>query len=126
MKNWLKKCSVALLVFSMIGTTMPGICGGCASCRRTNDESQQTEGQASEPQADESQQQEEQPAEKEQTTEEQQSVSENNQGEVVQEQEEAAEQEDQTEQSKMNYAYVESHIWKLRYTENRCILGQGR
>ena len=23
MKNWLKKCSVALLVFSMIGTTMP-------------------------------------------------------------------------------------------------------
>ena len=22
MKNWLKKCSVALLVFSMIGTTM--------------------------------------------------------------------------------------------------------
>ena len=23
MKNWLKKCSVALLIFSMIGTTMP-------------------------------------------------------------------------------------------------------
>lgn len=66
-----------------------GICGGCAIAEEQTTESQQTEGQASEPQADELQQQEEQPAEKEQTTEEQQSVSENNQGEVVQEQEEA-------------------------------------
>ena len=109
MKNWLKKCSVALLVLSMIGTTMPAYAADAPAAEEQTTESQQTEGKTSEPQTDESQQQEEQPAEEEQTTEEQQSVSENDQGEAaVQEQEEAPEQEDQTEQSRMNYAYVES------------------
>ena len=64
MKNWLKKCSVALLVFSMIGTTMPVYAADAPAAEEQTTESQQTEGQASEPQADESQQQEEQPAEK--------------------------------------------------------------
>ena len=108
MKNWLKKCSVALLVLSMIGTTMPAYAADAPAAEEQTTESRQTEGKTSEPQTDESQQQEEQPAEEEQTTEEQQSVSENDQGEVVQEQEEAPEQENQTEQSRMNYAYVES------------------
>ena len=125
MKNWLKKCSVALLVFSMIGTTMPVYAADAPAAEEQTTESQQTEGQASEPQADESQQQEEQPAEKEQTTEEQQSVSENNQGEVVQEQEEAAEQEDQTEQSKMNYAYVESPYLETPDTQ-RIVVSWGK
>ena len=125
MKNWLKKCSVALLVFSMIGTTMPVYAADVPAAKEQTTESQQTEGQASEPQADESQQQEEQPAEKEQTTEEQQSVSENNQGEVVQEQEEAAEQEDQTEQSKMNYAYVESPYLETPDTQ-RIVVSWGK
>ena len=125
MKNWLKKYSVALLVFSMIGTTMPVYAADAPAAEEQTTESQQTEGQASEPQADESQQQEEQPAEKEQTTEEQQSVSENNQGEVVQEQEEAAEQEDQTEQSKMNYAYVESPYLETPDTQ-RIVVSWGK
>ena len=125
MKNWLKKCSVALLVFSMIGTTMPVYAADAPAAEEQTTESQQTERQASEPQADESQQQEEQPAEKEQTTEEQQSVSENNQGEVVQEQEEAAEQEDQTEQSKMNYAYVESPYLETPDTQ-RIVVSWGK
>ena len=125
MKNWLKKCSVALLVFSMIGTTMPVYAADAPAAEEQTTESQQTEGQASEPQADELQQQEEQPAEKEQTTEEQQSVSENNQGEVVQEQEEAAEQEDQTEQSKMNYAYVESPYLETPDTQ-RIVVSWGK
>ena len=125
MKNWLKKCSVALLAFSMIGTTMPVYAADAPAAEEQTTESQQTEGQASEPQADESQQQEEQPAEKEQTTEEQQSVSENNQGEVVQEQEEAAEQEDQTEQSKMNYAYVESPYLETPDTQ-RIVVSWGK
>ena len=125
MKNWLKKCSVALLVFSMIGTTMPVYAADAPAAEEQTTEFQQTEGQASEPQADESQQQEEQPAEKEQTTEEQQSVSENNQGEVVQEQEEAAEQEDQTEQSKMNYAYVESPYLETPDTQ-RIVVSWGK
>ena len=59
MKNWLKKCSVALLVFSMIGTTMPVYAADAPAAEEQTTESQQTEGQASEPQADESQQQEE-------------------------------------------------------------------
>ena len=114
-----------MLVFSMIGTTMPVYAADAPAAEEQTTESQQTEGQASEPQADESQQQEEQPAEKEQTTEEQQSVSENNQGEVVQEQEEAAEQEDQTEQSKMNYAYVESPYLETPDTQ-RIVVSWGK
>ena len=55
MKNWLKKCSVALLVFSMIGTTMPVYAADAPAAEEQTTESQQTEGQASEPQADESQ-----------------------------------------------------------------------
>jgi len=54
MKNWLKKCSVALLVFSMIGTTMPVYAADAPAAEEQTTESQQTEGQASEPQADES------------------------------------------------------------------------
>ena len=108
MKNWLKKCSVALLVLSMIGTTMPVYAADVPAAEEQTTESQQTEGQTSEPQADESQQQEEQPAEKEQTTEEQQSVSENDQGEAAVQEQEEAQQEVQTEESRMNYTYVES------------------
>ena len=114
MKNWLKKCSVALLVFSMIGTTMPVYAADAPAAETQTTTEYQTEEQKSEVQAEEPQQQEEQPTEGEQTTEEQQSVSENEQGEaVVQEQEEAPEQEEpqqevQTEESRMNYAYVES------------------
>ncbi|NUN87389.1 N-acetylmuramoyl-L-alanine amidase, partial [Coprococcus comes] len=109
MKNWLKKCSVALLVLSMIGTTMPVYAADAPAAEEQTTEYQQTEGKTSESQADESLQQEEQPAEEEQTTKEQQSVGENDQGEAaVQEHEEVPEQEDQTEQSRMNYAYVES------------------
>ena len=107
MKNWLKKCSVALLVLSMIGTTMPAYAADAPAAEEQTTESQQTEGQTSEPQVEETQPQEEKPAVEEQTTEEQQSVSENDQGEVVQEQEEA-QQEVQTEESRMNYTYVES------------------
>ena len=114
MKNWLKKCSVALLVFSMIGTTMPVYAADAPAAETQTTTEYQTEEQKSEVQAEEPQQQEEQPTEGEQTTEEQQSVSENEQGEaVVQEQEEAPEQEEpqqevQTEECRMNYAYVES------------------
>ena len=114
MKNWLKKCSVALLIFSMIGTTMPVYAADAPAAKTQTTTEDQTEEQKSEVQAEEPQQQEEQPTEGEQTTEEQQSVSENEQGEaVVQEQEEAPEQEEpqqevQTEESRMNYAYVES------------------
>lgn len=108
MKNWLKKCSVALLVLSMIGTTMPAYAADAPAAEEQTTESQQTEGQTSEPQADELQQQEEQPAEEEQTTEEQQSVSENDQGEAAVREQEEAQQEVQTEESRMNYTYVES------------------
>ena len=114
MKNWLKKCSVALLVLSMIGTTMPVYAADAPAAEEQTTEYQQTEEQSSESQVEETQPQEEQPTEGEPTTEEQQSVSENDQGEaVVQEQEETQEQQEpqqevQTEESRMNYAYVES------------------
>lgn len=43
MKNWLKKCSVALLVFSMIGTTMPVYAADAPAAEEQTTESQQTE-----------------------------------------------------------------------------------
>ena len=106
MKNWLKKCSVALLVFSMIGTTMPVYAADAPAAKTQTTTEDQTEEQKSEVQAEEPQQQE-------QTSEEQQSVDENVEGEQdVQEQEtteqETTEQEAQPEESSMNYAYVES------------------
>ena len=106
MKNWLKKCSVALLVFSMIGTTMPVYAADAPAAKTQTTTEDQTEEQKSEVQAEELQQQE-------QTSEEQQSVDENVEGEQdVQEQEtteqETTEQEAQPEESSMNYAYVES------------------
>ena len=111
MKNWLKKCSVALLIFSMIGTTMPVYAADAPAAEEQTTESQQTEEQKSEVQAEESQVEE--PQQQEQTSEEQQSVDENVEGEQdVQEQEapeqETTEQEAQPEESSMNYAYVES------------------
>ena len=108
MKNWLKKCSVALLVLSMIGTTMPVYSADAPAAEEQTTESQQTEEQTSEPQVEEAQPQEEQPAAEEQTTEEQQSVSENDQGEAAVQEQEEAQQEVQTEESRMNYTYVES------------------
>lgn len=108
MKNWLKKCSVALLIFSMIGTTMPVYAADAPAAEEQTTESQQTEGQTSELQVEEAQPQEEQPAAEEQTTEEQQSVSENDQGEAAVQEQEEAQQEVQTEESRMNYTYVES------------------
>ena len=106
MKNWLKKCSVALLVFSMIGTTMPVYAADAPAAKTQTTTEDQTEEQKPEVQAEEPQQQE-------QTSEEQQSVDENVEGEQdVQEQEapeqETTEQEAQPEESSMNYAYVES------------------
>ncbi len=108
MKNWLKKCSVALLIFSMIGTAMPVYAADAPAAEEQMTESQQTEGQTSEPQVEEAQPQEEQPAAEEQTTEEQQSVSETDQGEAAVQEQEEAQQEVQTEESRMNYTYVES------------------
>ena len=108
MKNWLKKCSVALLIFSMIGTTMPVYAADAPAAEEQTTEYQQTEEQTSEPQVEEAQPQEEQPAAEEQTTEEQQSVSENDQGEAAVQEQEEAQQEVQTEESRMNYTYVES------------------
>lgn len=108
MKNWLKKCSVALLVLSMIGTTMPVYAADAPAAEEQTTEYQQTEEQTSEPQVEEAQPQEEQPAAEEQTTEEQQSVSENDQGEAAVQEQKEAQQEVQTEESRMNYAYVES------------------
>ena len=111
MKNWLKKCSVALLVFSMIGTTMPVYAADAPAAKTQTTTEDQTEEQKSEVQAEESQVEE--PQQQEQTSEEQQSVDENVEGEQdVQEQEapeqETTEQEAQPEESSMNYAYVES------------------
>ena len=116
MKNWLKKCSVALLVFSMIGTTMPVYAAEAPAAKTQTTTEDQTEEQKSEVQAEESQVEE--PQQQEQTSEEQQSVDENVEGEQdVQEQEapeqetpeqETTEQEAQPEESSMNYAYVES------------------
>lgn len=73
MKNWLKKCSVALLVFSMIGTTMPVYAADAPAAKTQTTTEDQTEEQKSEVQAEEPQQQE-------QTSEEQQSVDENVEG----------------------------------------------
>ena len=111
MKNWLKKCSVALLVFSMIGTTMPVYAADAPAAKTQTTTEDQTEEPKSEVQAEESQVEE--PQQQEQTSEEQQSVDENVEGEQdVQEQEapeqETTEQEAQPEESSMNYAYVES------------------
>ena len=111
MKNWLKKCSVALLIFSMIGTTMPVYAADAPAAKTQTTTEDQTEEQKSEVQAEESQVEE--PQQQEQTSEEQQSVDENVEGEQdVQEQEapeqETTEQEAQPEESSMNYAYVES------------------
>lgn len=111
MKNWLKKCSVALLVFSMIGTTMPVYAADAPAAKTQTTTEDQTEEQKSEVQAEEPQVEE--PQQQEQTSEEQQSVDENVEGEQdVQEQEapeqETTEQEAQPEESSMNYAYVES------------------
>ena len=111
MKNWLKKCSVALLVFSMIGTTMPVYAADAPAAKTQTTTEDQTEEQKSEVQAEESQVEE--PQQQEQTSEEQQSVDENVEGEQdVQEQgapeQETTEQEAQPEESSMNYAYVES------------------
>ena len=111
MKNWLKKCSVALLVFSMIGTTMPVYAADAPDAKTQTTTEDQTEEQKSEVQAEEPQVEE--PQQQEQTSEEQQSVDENVEGEQdVQEQEapeqETTEQEAQPEESSMNYAYVES------------------
>ena len=111
MKNWVKKCSVALLVFSMIGTTMPVYAADAPAAKTQTTTEDQTEEQKSEVQAEESQVEE--PQQQEQTSEEQQSVDENVEGEQdVQEQEapeqETTEQEAQPEESSMNYAYVES------------------
>ena len=61
MKNWLKKCSVALLVFSMIGTTMPVYAADAPAAETQTTTEYQTEEQKSEVQAEEPQQQEEQP-----------------------------------------------------------------
>ena len=108
MKNWLKKCSVALLIFSMIGTTMPVYAADAPAAETQTTAEYQTEEQKSEVQAEEPQQQEEQPTEGEQTTEKQQSVSENEQGEAVVQEQEEPQQQVQTEESRMNYAYVES------------------
>ena len=111
MKNWLKKCSVALLVFSMIGTTMPVYAADAPAAKTQTTTEDQTEEKKSEVQAEEPQVEE--PQQQEQTSEEQQSVDENVEGEQdVQEQEapeqETTEQEAQPEESSMNYAYVES------------------
>lgn len=111
MKNWLKKCSVALLVFSMIGTTMPVYAADAPAAKTQTTTEDQTEEQKPEVQAEEPQVEE--PQQQEQTSEEQQSVDENVEGEQdVQEQEapeqETTEQEAQPEESSMNYAYVES------------------
>ena len=111
MKNWLKKCSVALLIFSMIGTTMPVYAADAPAAKTQTTTEDQTEEQKSEVQAEEPQVEE--PQQQEQTSEEQQSVDENVEGEQdVQEQEapeqETTEQEAQPEESSMNYAYVES------------------
>ena len=116
MKNWLKKCSVALLTFSMIGTTMPVYAADAPAAKTQTTTEDQTEEQKSEVQAEEPQVEEpqvEEPQQQEQTSEEQQSVDENVEGEQdVQEQEapeqETTEQEAQPEESSMNYAYVES------------------
>ena len=62
MKNWFKKCSVALLIFSMIGTTMPVYAADAPAAEEQTTASQQTEEQTSEPQVEEAQPQEEQPA----------------------------------------------------------------
>ncbi|WP_195368776.1 RICIN domain-containing protein [Coprococcus comes] len=111
MKNWLKKCSVALLVLSMIGTTMPVYAADAPAAKTQTTTEDQTEEQKSEVQAEEPQVEE--PQQQEQTSEEQQSVDENVEGEQdVQEQkapeQETTEQEAQPEESSMNYAYVES------------------
>ena len=111
MKNWLKKCSVALLIFSMIGTTMPVYAADAPDAKTQTTTEDQTEEQKSEVQAEESQVEE--PQQQEQTSEKQESVDENVEGEQdVQEQEapeqETTEQEAQPEESSMNYAYVES------------------
>ena len=63
MKNWLKKCSVALLVFSMIGTTMPVYAADAPAAKTQTTTEDQTEEkksevQAEEPQVEEPQQQE--------------------------------------------------------------------
>ena len=78
MKNWLKKCSVALLVFSMIGTTMPVYAADAPAAKTQTTTEDQTEEPKSEVQAEESQVEE--PQQQEQTSEEQQSVDENVEG----------------------------------------------
>ena len=55
MKNWLKKCSVALLVFSMIGTTMPVYAADAPAAKTQTTTEDQTEEQKSEVQAEEPQ-----------------------------------------------------------------------
>ena len=100
-----------MLVFSMIGTTMPVYAADAPAAKTQTTTEDQTEEQKSEVQAEESQVEE--PQQQEQTSEEQQSVDENVEGEQdVQEQEapeqETTEQEAQPEESSMNYAYVES------------------
>ncbi|MFQ9346831.1 MAG: hypothetical protein ACLR2O_17330 [Coprococcus sp.] len=47
MKNWLKKCSVALLVFSMIGTTMPVYAAEAPAAKTQTTTEDQTEEQKS-------------------------------------------------------------------------------
>ena len=106
MKNWLKKCSVALLIFSMIGTTMPVYAADAPAAKTQTTTEDQTEEQKSEVQAEEPQVEE--PQQQEQTSEEQQSVDENVEGEQDVQEQEAPEQEAQPEESSMNYAYVES------------------
>ena len=98
MKNWLKKCSVALLVFSMIGTTMPVYAADAGTAEEQTTEYEQTEENAAKSDVEESRGEE-------QISDAEESVSESNEGE---EEQEETEQEVQTEENSMNYVYVES------------------
>ena len=129
MKNWLKKCSVALLVFSMIGTTMPVYAADAPAAKTQTTTEDQTEEPKSEVQAEESQVEE--PQQQEQTSEEQQSVDENVEGEQdVQEQEapeqETTEQEAQPEKQHELCLRGKSISADTGDTANCCILGNRR
>ena len=98
MKNWLKKCSVALLVFSMIGTTMPVYAADAGTAEEQTTEYEQIEENAAKSDVEESRGEE-------QISDAEESVSESNEGE---EEQEETEQEVQNEENSMNYVYVES------------------